>query len=63
LSKIAYSFYEVVLRCLDDQMVVVIHQTITMTQPLVAMDHIFQKTEKENPIAVVCVDYLLGVAA
>lgn len=49
--------------CLDQQMIVMVHHTVDMTQPAVAVDAVRQCREKPPPILVIADDPLVGIAA
>ena len=54
---------EISLQCLDDQMVVVAHQTIGVTRPAKALHHITENFHIRMPVLIVFVDRLLPVTA
>src|SRR2546425_8503175 len=54
---------EIPLRGLQQQMVMVAHQTVGMAPPVIAYHSLFQDGEKRLPILLVEVDSLAGIAA
>src|SRR3990167_3214792 len=60
--ELAHPLGQISLRRLNDQMVVVPHQTIRMAYPTEALDDLTENFEVRKPILIVFVDRLLAVA-
>ena len=54
---------EVPLRCLDEEMVMVLHKAVGMTEPVVASIHLVQKIEKGLPVLIIREDGPLVIAS
>jgi hypothetical protein len=61
--ELAHSFREIAIRGLNQQMIVIAHQAVRVTQPVEILDHRSQDTQKRTTVFVILEDRLLAVTS
>src|SRR3972149_40239 len=61
--EMAHSLREVSLRCFDYQVIVVVHQTVGVAQPVKTVDHLAHDLQERFAIAIVIEDIFSGVTS
>ncbi len=61
-AYLAHPGRQVCFRCFNQQMIVVVHETISVTQPVKTLHHLPQNPEELIPITVITEDIPPGIA-